>query len=98
MVVAAGGSDGLNHSLALVGGGPASPAPSLDIIRSNGVTEIVLHGEPRKNYVIEHASQFGPAANWSFNQNVLLTGPTRVLREVTPASSTQRFYRARFIP
>jgi len=99
VAVAAAGADALNHSVALIGGGPASPAPSLAIHINNGTAAITLNGQPRAHYVIEYTDQLGPDANWQFAQNVFLQGPVQAVPGLnTSANATSRFYRARFVP
>jgi len=95
--VSAGGSDGLNHSLALIGGGPASPPPTLAIQRDNGGVRITIAGHPRTHYIIECTEQLGVGANWSFNQNVFLLDSSQVCID-SSVGGASRFYRARFIP
>ena len=92
--LAAGGGDGEDFSIFLIGGSNAAPALSLS--RSNSVLHLTLQGAAFGHYVVEESPALDSAVNWAFKQNVTLPGSAQATLNL-PVASDGRFYRARFV-
>jgi hypothetical protein len=93
--VAAGGTDGIDHSLALQNPLP-HPKPVLTIDR-DGSPCVRIAGASRNRYVLEETASLGPNSHWQFKLNILLTNTTQRILDLTSAKADARFYRVRLM-
>ncbi len=92
--VAAGGGDGYDYSIFLVGGTDTPPVLSLG--RSNGVLQLKVEGEPFHHYVLEESASISPSPNWGFKQNIAVSASAQTTLNL-PLEDGGRFYRARLV-
>jgi alpha-tubulin suppressor-like RCC1 family protein len=95
--VAMRGSDGYSHGAVLLGL-PAPPAPGLSISVSGERVELTLSGLKYRRYVLEEATGVGPAENWRFRQNILLSAPLQHVASLPVVGESPRYYRVKLLP
>ena len=93
--IAAGGGDGYDYSIFLIG--HTNPSPVLSISQSNNVVRLTLAGQPFRRYVLEESADANSPANWTFKQNLTLSSTAQSALAL-PITGAARFYRARLMP
>ena len=94
--VAAGGGDGYDYSIFLIG--YTNPPPVLAAKAINHFLRLRITGLRFHHYVLEESTDLSSPANWSFKQNLVLPAAAELVVDLPAASGGARFYRARLMP
>lgn len=94
--IGAGGGDGYDYSIFLIG--YTNPPPVLAAEMSNNVPRLRITGERFHHYVLEESADLSSPANWTFKQNLVLPASAEFAVDLPAAAAGARFYRARLMP